>query len=442
MVRPERAHGFRRPNLAGRLYLRLDGADRAAQIFYILDITGRVDPAALRRALAGLLDDIPQLRSRVVRRWYGYRREIRAAEDLRDADLDAILTVSAGENAVDAFLQRPPNLRGEPPIHVLLHQGRAHDELVVAVHHSVTDGRGMLIVLARLGERYEEAMSGTPAPPATPPRPEPRYRDLLASLAWRDRWTAFRRAVRYVRDGARLPGSPAPVALATFLDVPLPARGRLRYVRIGLSVQQVARLTEWATARQCTRTDVLLTASLCAALRVWPAQAARPIAVSLPVNLRSAADVDVANRVGVLDFQVRAGTFDTILAQVSTATARARERRPAIVNVFTFALASCLPPAVFEWLARRYFNQTVNVRESLTFTYLGGASGGPQRFGPAIVADSVLLSSVVAPPGVKIQVSPHGGRLNLSVAYLDPAISPASVSAFTAAVRAELDALG
>ena len=64
-------HGFGRPNLLSRLYLRLGGIGVASRIYYVLDLADRIDPSALRRALAGLLEDWPQLRSRAVRHWHG-----------------------------------------------------------------------------------------------------------------------------------------------------------------------------------------------------------------------------------------------------------------------------------------------------------------------------------------------------------------------------------
>lgn len=433
-----KSHGFSRPNLLSRIYLQLDGAGGAAWIYYVLDLAERIDPAALRRALEGLLEDWPQLRSRGVRRWYGYRRDL---IPLADVDLDSVLTVSSDAGAADVFLQHKPDLARELPIQVLLHQGPTQDQIVTALHHSLADGQALLFVLARLSERYGASIRGEPAPPYLQPEPEARYRHLLQGVSWSDRSRIVREACRYLWDGARLPGSARPLALATFIDEPLPARGQLRYMRIGLSFDQAACLIRWAVKRNGSPTDVLLTASLRAAMKVWPDQAAMPIMVSLPVSVRSAADIDVTNRVGVMDFEVHAGDFETVFAQVSVATAQARTRRPAVLNIFKFTLASYLPPVIFERVARRYFSHKVNVRESLTFTALGVFDEGPRRFGPVAVTDSVLLGSVIAPPGLKVNVSPHGGRLNLCVAYLDPVITPASIVAFTEAVRAELGSL-
>jgi NRPS condensation-like uncharacterized protein len=431
-------HGFGRPNLLSRLYLRLESIGVASRIYYVLDLAERIDPLALQRALAGLLEDWPQLRSRPVRHWYGYRRTLVPQADV---NLDTVLTVSADAAAADVFLQHTPNLVQGLPVQVLLHQGATHDQIVMALDHSLADGRALMVVLARLGEHYGAILTGTPPPPQPAPAPEARYRHLLRSLSWPDRVKAFRQAFRYLWDGAQWPGAHRLPALATFIDAPLPAQGELRYTRLALDVDQPARLIRWAVKRNGSLTDVLLTASLRAALTVWPDQAALPILVTLPVNVRTAGSLEVANLVGVMDFTVRAGDFERIFTQVSAATARARTLRPAVVNLFQFAAASCLPPAIFDRLARRYFSQTVNVRESLTFTAISAFEGGPQRFGPVPVTDSVLLGSLVAPPGLKVHMSRHGGRLNLCVAYLDPVIAPASIAAFTAAVRAELGAL-
>ncbi len=433
-----RSHGFARPNLLGRLYLQLAAIGAPAQIYYVLDLAGRVDPAVLRRAITTLLDDVPQLRTRVVRRWHGHRRVLvpRSA-----VDLEAVVTVSADAGSAEAFLDHQQDLAQDLPIRVWLHAGPDHDQLVVGLHHSLADGQALVFVLARLGECYEAALSGEPAAAArasTEPEDEARYRDLLGSLPWADRWRAFRLALGYLWDAAPLPRSGEPVVVATFTDQPLPARGRLRHVRIGISGGQAAELMHWAVKHNGSLTDVLLTASIRAALRVWPAQGARPILVSLPVSVRSAADTDVTNRVVAMDFPVDAGGFDAVFAQVARATAQARARRPAVVDMFKFALVSYLPPVIFNRLARRYFSRTTNVRESLTFTALGAFEGGPQRFGSIAVTDSVFLGSVIAPPGLKIHVSPHGGRLNLGVVYLDPVITPASIDAFSEAVRMEL----
>jgi hypothetical protein len=251
-----------------------------------------------------------------------------------------------------------------------------------------------------------------------------------------------RLALAYIWDAALLRRSAKTKAVATFTDQPLPVRGRLRYARIGISGDHAARLMRAAVKRRGSLTDLLLTTSLRAALAVWPAQAATPIMVSLPVGVRSAGEVDVTNRVGVIEFPVRAGGFEEMFAQVSAATAQARARRPAVLSVFKFALASCLPPAVLEAAGKRYFNQTTNVRESLTFTVLDTFVGGPRHFGPVAVTDSLPLGSVVAPPGLRILVSAHGGRVNLCVVYLDPVIGCESMRAFTEAIWTELRAIG
>jgi NRPS condensation-like uncharacterized protein len=139
-------HGFTRPNLLGPLYLRLDSIGGAARIYYVLDLAERIDPAALRRALAGLVEDWPQLRSRVVRHCYGYRRTLVPQSEV---DLDSVLKVSVVAGAADTFLQHKPDLRRELPVQVLLHQGPTHDQLVMALHHSLADGRALMVVLAR-----------------------------------------------------------------------------------------------------------------------------------------------------------------------------------------------------------------------------------------------------------------------------------------------------
>ena len=418
------------------MYLLLDSAGVPSQIYYVLDLADRIDPAALRRALTGLLDDVPQLRSRVVRHWFAFRRILMP---LAEVDLDSVLTVTSDDEAADAFFQHRPDLARRLPIQLLLHQSRTHDQLVVAIHHSLADGQALLFLLSRLGDRYAAAITREPLSSLeADPGGEARYRRLLWSLSWPERWRVFQQSFRYLWDGARLPGSSTLPAMATFTDVPLPAEGRLRYVRIGVSFQQIAALMRWAAKRHGSPTDVLLTASLRAAITIWPRQAATAIGVSLPVSVRSSAAFDVTNRVVVMDFLVRAGDFEAMFAQVSTATAQARTRHPAVLNMFKFAVPSYLPPPLFRHLAKRYLNRAANVRESLTFTALGVFDGGPQRFGPATVTDSVLLGSVIAPPAIKVHVSPHGGRLNLCVAYLDPVIAPASIASFADAVRMEL----
>jgi hypothetical protein len=433
------SHGFARPNLLGRLYLGLAQSGLAADMYYVLDLAQRIEPAALGRAVSDLLDELPQLRSRIERHWYGYRRVIVAPGD---QNLDGVLTVSSHPDAADRFFERQRNLTSEPPIQILLHQRATHDQLVIAVHHSLADGQGLVFLVGRLGERYAAALGGEPSSTGrAEAEREPRYRHLLASLSWSERWRAFRQALRYFWDGVGLPGSTRPVALATFIDQPLPARGRLRYARIAVSFDKTAALMRLAVTRKGSLTDVLLTASLRAALSVWPDQAGRPVRVSLPVTVRSAGDTGVTNRVGVMEFQVYGGGFDQMFAQVAAATAEARALRPAIVNVFTYAIASYLPPPVMERLTRRYFSRTTNVRESLTFTVLGAFDGGPQQFGPVAVTDSVPVGSVIAPPGLRILVAGHGGRLNLCVAYLDPVIAPASIVRFTGAVRTELESV-
>jgi hypothetical protein len=427
---------FTRPNLVDRLYLLMDGLGAPAQIFYVLDLAERLQPEVLRSALVRTLTELPQLRTTVVRHWHGYRRRPLA---LTAVDAASLVTVDREPEAVRRFLQVKPDLAQVPPIRLLLHQGPDQDQLALAMHHSITDGQGALHALERLGLNYGACLAGDPPPATAVAMAENRYRQHWWALPWPDRWQAIRNAAAYVRDGASLPGAKPKPRLATFIDQPLPAQGELRYVRHSLSFDRAAQLMRWAVKRKGSPADVLLTAALQAAVTVWPDQAKLPIVVSLPVSIRPPGNTDVANRVCALDMPVQPGDFDHVFAQIAAGSARARTQKPAVMQILSRAVASRMPPWLFERLASRYLLGTENVRESLTFTAMGTFERGPQAFGPVDVSDSVLLGSLIAPPGLKVHVTPHGGRLNICVAYLDPVISPASIAAFGQALLAELE---
>jgi amino acid adenylation domain-containing protein/non-ribosomal peptide synthase protein (TIGR01720 family) len=230
---------------------QVDGPEQDAYVVQqVLELSGPVVPAALRRAAQGLLDRHAPLRA-------GFRQtaEGRAVQIIpgplelpwREVDLSAqdaevqqplADAVAADERAARFDLARPPLLRC-----ALIALGGGQSRLVLTFHHIIADGWSLPVLHRELMAAYGDDHPALPAPAP--------YREYLRHLAgadqeaaraaWRSALAGLEEPTRLV-DGAPSGGTPprpgqVRVELSEPLTARLSARAREHGVTLGTVVQ-------------------------------------------------------------------------------------------------------------------------------------------------------------------------------------------------------------
>ncbi|MFF4054731.1 amino acid adenylation domain-containing protein [Streptomyces sp. NPDC001668] len=200
------------PLQEGLLFHALYDDDQAPDVYaaqQVLELTGDVDPAAVRAAGQALLDRHPNLRACFRRREAAAPLQIVptdvelpwSEEDV--SDLDDAARETAWQRILDAErahrfdLARPPLLR-----HLLVRWAADRYRLVITNHHILLDGWSKQLLVREFTALYKGEH-----PTALPPPPP--YRDYLAWLSRQDR-TAAETAWQKALEGAEEPTLLAP----------------------------------------------------------------------------------------------------------------------------------------------------------------------------------------------------------------------------------------
>lgn len=222
-------------------------------------VRGRLDEAALRRALRRLVQRHESLRTVFSEKSTGLRQIILGEDvsDLQTVDLSA-------EHDPDQYFReiaerhasRPFNLQKGPLIRMLFcRMGSAPDGLCVAVHHSVCDGQSLPVLMRDLDVFYSmEAGLTRPEPPPVACR----YRDFTA---WqRDRMESGGSADAESYWKSVFANIPEPLALP--LDFPRPSVQRFdgSHHHVWIEGDQVRALEQLGSSAGCSFFMTLLAA--------------------------------------------------------------------------------------------------------------------------------------------------------------------------------------
>ncbi|MFO1356634.1 MAG: amino acid adenylation domain-containing protein [Gammaproteobacteria bacterium] len=297
---------------------QLDPASPAYNIAWSLVIEGPLDPGRLQRALDSVVARHAVLRSAypaVAGRPVAVVAPAMQVSIARESVADAALEARRSTLAREPFdLGRGPLLRA-----TLLRLAADRHELVLVLHHIVTDGTSNGILLRELADAY----AGRPAPPPLPLQyadyaaRQRRGLDDDASRAQLDWWQA------------RLAGAPPALELPT--DFPRPAEQRFRgaWIWRSLDARAAAALREFAGARQATL-YMLMLAAFDVLLQRYSGQ--DDIVVGTPVSSRPQADLEglVGLFVNTLVLRTDLGGtpgFDEVLARVRATAIEALARQ-------------------------------------------------------------------------------------------------------------------
>lgn len=420
-----------------RFFVAQDYPGMHANSHHFVDTERPLDRAALERALASLMADVPLARSRVREHPFGVRRYAPAHAGAPPIEGIAAEATDRVDPAWETWLDRRFDLARDPPVRVAMGSrvgGGAR--AVLTIHHSIGDGTAGLLLLDALVRRYNHAVGAGPAPG---PIDAPLFhlRDVFRSrgLAW-----SLRMARRHVR-----PMDKVGVRNASLLDDETPRPSGSRHHILDIEGATTARVKERAAAHGLSRNDILLACALRAAdaWRRARGKGDRAFRVLLPTDLRTLFGMPptLQNFVGVVrsDFSVedvRAADLAPIVAARIMAFREIDEAVEAPYNLGI--LATVLPP----WLFRRALRRFDNDPRSFFFSFLWShiripeSQAMPAGAGPAEVW---IRGSLPRQPGFGIVICAAGPRVRVAFEYLPALVSAESVGSFGAAFATEVE---
>jgi NRPS condensation-like uncharacterized protein len=422
-------------NLLDELYLNLDRKQEPWTVHYELRLGCHLDPVRLAAAIAAAARRHPQARARLASwRLQDKRYDWEIVDELHEVPLR--IAVCRDEAALDVereqLFSTSPSLATAPPFAVVLARCPEHDSVMLNLHHAAGDGisaeRFMLSVLrAYVGE-------SDPVPPLDPLAVHD-VQELAAARSWSERqarqralragaWRPFIPVARIARDGGN----------------DRPAYG---FVMFALSADESRRL--FTRHPQCTTVNDALLAALAIAIERWNADHGcpeRPIALSMPVNLRPAEwRLEIfSNFASWVTVWVRAGRgeeMSSVVARVATRTRVIKRDRLGGLAVDLLKVPGKLMIAAKRWLqyVKAFSNNAVVDTASLS--NLGNVAPLP-RLSETAVAEVWFSPPCQMPLGVGIGAVTHGGRLHISVRYRHAQFDRDAARRFTELYRSVL----
>ena len=417
----------------------------------LLDRDGRLRVDAVRRELAGRLQQVPRLRQRVLCPRVGQGLPLWVDDpgfDLANHVRVVHLPAPGGERELlglcDQLCLRLLD-RARPLWELWLVTGLANGRvgLVLKLHHSLADGLAAVQIAGVLLDSTANAPSSTL--PSWQPRPAPsgwalaadnlrgRGATLAAVLAQLRHPRELAARARVVVGAARMAAGGRRHRRRSVLRRPVGDRRRLAVVRAGLAVVKAV-----AHGHAATVNDVLL-AAVAGGLRALLATRGAPVdglilSASVPVALRAGADTAaLGNQVGLMVVPLPVGEPDPVqrLRHITGATTE-RKHRPEVV-------ASLRPAGSLTIL--RALNR-YSRHQRIVDVFVTNVPG-PQR--PLYLLGARLLEAfpVVQVAGnvpLSVAVLSYDGQLNIGI-QSDPDGCP-DLEVFSDGLRRSLEELG
>lgn len=402
------------------LFLRLDGPDEPWSVHAEVHLGGRLDPVALRSAVAAAMEHHPMARASLSEdrsTWRiadsGEPPEIATSEWRDEPELNSIR---------EAALSRSPSLDGPPPFALTLAGSPSGDVLILNLNHGVGDGIGAFRLLASILRAY--AGVDDPASAIDPLR----MRDLREFAARRTIGDRVRR-IRERSENREVAGG-RPVRLAPDASG---AGGPAGLHLFGLSPKSL----EKARARRrgaATLNDLLL-ASLVLTIRSWNDERGvphGPILITVPVNIRPRewSGELIANLAATLAVSIPPDAqTDLEVAQLAVAERTQRLKRQDFAEML--AAGGVVPIWLGRLLGPLLPTSSEEAGESAVLSNVG-RTDLPSELGPGLPVESAWFSPPVRmPSGLALGVAMTESRLFATLRYGPELLDPDSAEAFT-----------
>jgi amino acid adenylation domain-containing protein len=410
---------------------QMEDVSRAYHMSLGLRLTGNLDRQAARRALDRLVARHEALRATFVQ-VNGQPFQRIAPEDsgftLEERDLvrradapepeDELRRLMSQEVSQSFDLETGPLIRG-----CLVQLGETEHVLLITMHHIVSDGWSMGVLVRELSSLYRAYSRGQsdPLPPLTI-----QYADYAA---WQRRWVAedaLQAQVDYWRRA--LAGAPELLALPT--DRPRPARQD--YAGAFIEIEMDERLTAGLKALS-RRHGVTLFMTLLAA---WATLLARlsgqdEVVIGTPVANRNRAEIEpligfFVNMLALRFDMSDGATVSQTLQRVKTRTLEAQERQDLPFE----HLVEILRPS--RTLARHPLFQT-------TFTWENDDEGEIEL--PGLTMGAVKAPQITTKFDLSLYLSEARGRIVGGLEYSTALFDPATIERYGGYLRNALDAM-
>jgi NRPS condensation-like uncharacterized protein len=449
-----------------------------------LRCTATPDDRALRAAVAGALDAMPQARGR--RASGGWLRRSYSWEYPARLDAEPVATASwADEQDLDRlrthFLATSPSLDTSPPVRLLLASGPSGAScLLLKAHHAALDGVSCLALLRDIGARYAAAAAIRPGSSGSADnQAHAALGQLAATLPASDLVTGLDRAdpVGPAATASRTPGGkhrawrPARIARSRAAG---PARQHGGYGVLVLPLRPVPPVSAsvvWPTGTTLaakvttgaeptathpsagpvlarpTLNDVLITA-LAVTIADWNAEHAkreRAIKITMPVNARGPDQQQAAgnlSRLVTVTSWPASTTAPELLADVTRQTRLGRSQPgPQVGGGLRRLAGACCPVGIKRLLVRAALS-TVGpvICDTAMLTNLGNVVD-PPRLGTDTCTAMAFSTSAHMPRGLSVAAITVGGQLQLALRYRYALLDQAAAARFAASLEANLTGL-
>ncbi len=404
----------------------------------VADLPGPLDVDLLRRAVAAVAEDLPELGSRPRQGFWRTRWEPDEEVSWTITEIEASDEAEADEVEAGLFAG-PFALEGRLPLEARLVHLPDGDRLMLRVNHLLADGGGT----KELAYRIAAACRSLRKDPSWRPTPIRRTHALWRLLtAWRP-WRVPAYTLGLLDDlWALRPGRGMTVPMAVG-DVEATRCGRLHLEHGPVEALRARWREEGATVN-----DLLVTAFARALERTFPDVPAPEINLVCTADLRQlvAATDQVENFSAIHTLRMGRRPLPPPRELLRHAMALTRRWKRGLVGygfaLFAVHLATALPGALLRKAIGHGVRHGPPQRLGpVVFTNMGRLD--PQRldFGAGPCNHAYILPPIGHPPVLIAAATGCRGAVDVTVAHCEPALTASRVEAFLDAVRDELDAL-
>lgn len=383
-------------------------------------LTGALDPAALRAAVAAVLAGSPRARARRAahgRLARGYRWEFPQGPDHDPVSVTPWRDEAELARVRAGFLAAAPRLDRSPAFSVLLATGPGHDVLMLGAHHAAFDGQSCLALISGISDNYA---SSPGAPHRQPETAEPDVPGLAAP----GQAVAPGIAGRQVRPRAGKGLTVTRIAAE-------PASERDGYGCLLLPLIAADSLHPARSKAQATVNDLLICA-LALTIETWNAEHRKPagrITITMPVSTRPAgAQAELGNLSGLA--VVRAGR-PVLLRHITAQTRLAKQNTVREADPVSRALTTALLPVAVKRALLRGLLRTAGpaIIDTSLMSNLGVVAE-PPRFGTVTTARMAFSTSAHMPRGLSAGAITVDGRLQVCLRYRRALLCEAAAGRF------------
>lgn len=463
MTEKEQPKRFRHPiNMIDKFYLAVHEISHTMIFLADFEVRGEVTSETFREACLILFKQLPVLRS-VIRGKEGWFRRLWWEELETDGAelieyLDFFQDGSRSEEEADAlykeayvtFSNTTWDIRKEPPIKIkLARRGRDHWSLFFLIHHSVSDGHGTRGILQIFGMNYTLLAAGKR--PSEDPIPQARrsyFKFVLRTPPWRLLSTFFA-YMRYEWQNH-------PRATTPFLLEWKQKQGTIRAVDLILHQSVTRKLVERVRELGITLNEAMILACTRNVAKWIHRQGRKPekISIAVPVNMRHYLNLDatesVANCTVTMNINLRASLVKNIAKMIKTIRFQSfglKRLRFPIVGIFQTAMMSWIPSGFLKKMMARAIETGTAARNTATLVYsnIGNlfVDDKGESFliplGDKAVVEWLRFSNPIAyPVAAAMATLTYGGKILISLSYLDPVLEKRTMEEFLTGFQEEL----